>query len=124
MKCFIPHPDEYLNFETVKEARDWLSDPRNIEEFFGDEEDTYYVEILWDKDYGPDEDWVHIDGWLLRELRLLHNIPLKQWGPYMILDDRKFLEFDNYEDYAKAAKRIEPKHWTKARGLRSLIGKK
>ena len=123
MRCFIPHEDEYLSFRTVEEAREWLSDPVNIEEFFGEYDDDYYVELLWDKDYEEYEDWVHIDGWALRQIRLLLGIPLKGTGyPWIILDERRFEEFDNYEDFANRDRELNPSQWKKAKGLRA--GKK
>ena len=123
MRCFIPHDDVWLSFKTVEEAREWLSDPVNIEELFGEYEDDYYVELLWDKDYDENEDWVHIDGWELRQIRLLLGLPLKgTLYPWMVRNGRKIEEFDNYEDFAKRDRELNPSRWKKAKGLKA--GKK
>ena len=127
MRCFIPDDDDWIAFRSVEEARLWLSDPENIERIFGDKDDDYYVELIWDKDYDEYEDWIHIDGWELRQIRLLLGMPLKGVGwPYMVNDSRnhKILEFDNYEDFAKKDQELYPSRWTKAKGLRPRKAKK
>ena len=118
MRCYIPHDDVELRFETVKEAREWLSDPVNIERLFGDYEDDYYVEILQDKDYGEYEDPIHIDGWELRQIRLFLGLPLRKTSwPYMVRVDRRIEEYDNYEDWAARERQVYPSRWEKAKGL-------
>lgn len=124
MKCYIDTEDDRFYFQTVKEAKDYLSDPEWVRRAFDGYEDDFLVSIEWDTDYGEWDDPITIDSWYLREIRLLHGIPLHQTWPYMVLIGREFREFDNYEDYARVARMIEPEHWQKAHGLRTIRKKK
>jgi len=131
MRCFIPIPFEVgdnLYFYSVQEARTWLSDPKNIIESFDELGDDFLVELIWDKEYDEYEDWIPIDSWELRSIRMLHGLPLKKNELRTVMIPNpprsqyayRFVDFDNYDEYAKIDSELHPDRWKKAKRLKTI----